>query len=285
MKNESKRNKELILLSAYLDNELPNAKRQSLEKRLLNEPDLRRKLDDFHKTKTVIGNLTRVKAPRNFTLTPEMVKIRQKRRAPWFSTLKLATSLAAILLVVLFSFEIIIQRGFLGGDQTALESGSQTESYKTLAEETPQPLIFWSEPGIGGGEEATTMEMAEDSNIAAEAPQVYPDRSPEESEINQDPVDEEMLEESPATDDLSPPSEEKVTGLEEESTTESDGDLILGLNPNSGGEIINQSEPATVTSRASQTMMDIFNWLQIGLAFFIFIGGVILWIFRRKQIF
>jgi len=285
MKNESKQNKELILLSAYLDNELPIVKRQSLEKRLLNEPELRRKLDDLHKTKMVIGNLTRVKAPRNFTLSEDMIKVRRKKQSPWFSTLKLATSLAAILLVVLFSFEIILQRGILAGDRGILETGSQTESFKTLEEGTPQPLILWSEPGIGGGEESPKMEMAEDSNLAAEAPQVESDRSPEESEINQGLIEEEMLEEPPVTDDLSPPSEEQITAMEEESKTESDGDLILGLNPDAGGEIISQSEPGTTTTRESQTVLDVLNTLQIGLALFIFIGGVILWIFRSKQIF
>ncbi len=92
MNNESKRPNEIKMLSAYLDNELSIARRQSLEKRLQNEPDLRRKLEDLRKTKMALGSLARVHAPRNFTLTPDMVKVRRKKQVPWFSTLKLATS-------------------------------------------------------------------------------------------------------------------------------------------------------------------------------------------------
>jgi len=276
MNNESKHHKELILLSAYLDNELPISKRQSLEKRLLNEPDLRRKLDDLRKTKMVLGNLARVQAPRNFTLTPDMVKVRQKRQIPWFSTLKLATSLAAILLVALFSFELIIQRGFLGGTQTAMDTGTQTESLKTLDDETPQPLIFWSEPGTGGGGVGASDDLPEESEKIT-APQIDPERSPEEPDIKEEPVEEELLEESPPADSDLPPAEE--------APAEPDRDLILGLNPEAGGEIINQSEPATSASRTSSIILDVFDWLQIALALFVFFGGVTLWILRSRQIF
>lgn len=275
MNNESKRHKELILLSAYLDNELSIAKRQSLEKRLQNEPDLRRKLDDLRKTKMALRSLARVHAPRNFTLTPDMVKVRQKRQVPWFSTLKLATSLAAILLVMLFSFEIILQRGFFSGAQTSMEDGAQTESLKTMDEETPPPLIFWSEPGQGGGG-GKAEDMPEDSEIVT-APQIDLERSPEEPDVKEEPAEEGILEESPVTESDLPPTEE--------APTEPDLDLILGLKPEAGGEIINQSEPTTTASGASRTILDICDWLQIALALFVLFGGITLWILRSKQIF
>jgi len=284
MNNESKHHKEIILLSAYLDNELSLAQQQALEKRLNNEPDLRRKLGDLRKTKMVLGSLSRVHAPRNFTLTPDMVTIRRKRPVPWFSSLKLATSLAAILLVVLFSFELIIQRGFLGGSRTAMETGSQTESRKALDEETPQPLIFWSDQsqGVGGGAD---IELDEDANFVEGAPQIDPERSPEELDIKEEPIGEEVPKESPETSELAPPPEEETTNLEEEIYTGEDQDLILGLNPESGGEIIDQSLPAEAPSRLSQTVLNVFNWLQIALGLFILLGGVTLWILRSKQIF
>lgn len=281
MNNESKRPNEIKMLSAYLDNELSIARRQSLEKRLQNEPDLRRKLEDLRKTKMALGSLARVHAPRNFTLTPDMVKVRRKKQVPWFSTLKLATSLAAVLLVALFSFELILQQGFLGVARTSMEDGAQTESLKTMDEETPPPLIFWSEPGIGGGGEAE--DMPEDSEIVT-APQVDPDRSPEESPVEEEPTGEEVPKDSPPVE-LAPPSEEEASDMQAQSTTPQDDNLILGLNPDSGGEIIEQSESAEAPSRASRVVLDLFNWLQIGLALFVLFSGITLWILRSKQIF
>jgi hypothetical protein len=284
MSKERQHIKDIKLLSVYLDHELSLAQQQALEKRLNNEPDLRRKLHELRKTKMVLGSLARVHAPRNFTLTPDMVTVRRKKQVAWFSTLKLATSLAAILLVVLFSFELIIQRGFLGGTRTTMETGAQTESLKSLDEETPEPLIFWSDPsqGVGGG---TTEELEEDTNVMAEPPQVDGDRSPEESDIKEEPIGEEVPEESLETNALAPSPEEETNNIEGDVYAAEDQDLILGLNPESGGEIIDQTIPSDASSRLSKTVLDVFDWLQIALGLFILFGGVTLWILRSKQIF
>ena len=51
----------------------------------------------------MIGFLPRLKAPRNFTLTPEMVTVR-KPRQPLFVTLRFATAVATFLLVASLRF-------------------------------------------------------------------------------------------------------------------------------------------------------------------------------------
>lgn len=61
------------LLSAYLDDELTTDERATLEARLQTDAALRRELDLLRQTVTLIRNMPTLQAPRNFTLTPEML--------------------------------------------------------------------------------------------------------------------------------------------------------------------------------------------------------------------
>ncbi len=59
-------------LSAYLDNQLPARERSRLEARLQLDNDLRAELDALRRTRSILRAAPLVRAPRNFTLTPEM---------------------------------------------------------------------------------------------------------------------------------------------------------------------------------------------------------------------
>lgn len=87
------------LLSAYLDDELSNEERIALEARLENEADLRRELELFRATISLVGSLPLLKAPRDFTLKAPPLAI-----APKVSILprlvSLASAAAAVLLFV-----------------------------------------------------------------------------------------------------------------------------------------------------------------------------------------
>ena len=65
---------ELELLSAYLDNMLNEVERSALEIRLAQNEALRTELEALRSTIALIKGLPTLKAPRNFTLTPAMVK-------------------------------------------------------------------------------------------------------------------------------------------------------------------------------------------------------------------
>ncbi len=64
---------EIELLSAYLDGALTDSERAALEARLNAEPALRRELESLRQTVALIKTLPTMKAPRNFTLTREMI--------------------------------------------------------------------------------------------------------------------------------------------------------------------------------------------------------------------
>jgi anti-sigma factor RsiW len=73
---------EFELLSAYLDNMLNEAERSALELRLADSAPLRAELEALRATIALINGLPTLKAPRNFILTPEMVKSKTEVGAP-----------------------------------------------------------------------------------------------------------------------------------------------------------------------------------------------------------
>jgi anti-sigma factor RsiW len=61
------------ILSAYLDRQLKPKEVASLEARLSANPDLSAALGELQRTRDALRSLPRMRAPRNFTLTPQMV--------------------------------------------------------------------------------------------------------------------------------------------------------------------------------------------------------------------
>src|SRR5512139_2880757 len=66
-------NRDIELLSAYLDGELKPSHSIKLEARLKTDPELASVLNDLRVTRTLLRKLPSRKAPRNFTLTRKMV--------------------------------------------------------------------------------------------------------------------------------------------------------------------------------------------------------------------
>jgi len=65
--------RDLELLSSYLDGQLKPSDSARLEARLSSDPDLRVVLNDLRAARGLLRRLPMRKAPRNFTLTPQMV--------------------------------------------------------------------------------------------------------------------------------------------------------------------------------------------------------------------
>jgi hypothetical protein len=91
--------REIEYLSAYLDQQLDKRHQAQLEERLRKDPELQAILRDLGQARLALKSLPRVRAPRNFTLKPEMVSIRRtpRRIYPAFGW---ASVLASILLVL-----------------------------------------------------------------------------------------------------------------------------------------------------------------------------------------
>ena len=133
------------ILSAYIDGQLSNGKRVQLEARLQINPDLRAALDDLTRTRAMLRSLPRVKAPRSFKLTPQMVGQPEPRRLyPFF---QLASALSSVLLVLVlltdflgFSFQNPLGR--MASQSPASDVGAEVLMENAppgiLAEEIPE---------------------------------------------------------------------------------------------------------------------------------------------------
>jgi anti-sigma factor RsiW len=111
-------------LSAYLDEQLPAKERARLETRLNQAPELRSALEDLRRTRAVLRSQPRVRAPRNFTLTPDMVglKARPVRRASAYPFFRLASALTGFLFLLVLVGDITglpARLGFGGATQPA----------------------------------------------------------------------------------------------------------------------------------------------------------------------
>ncbi len=88
------------LLSVYLDGQLAPKERDRLEARLREDAQLRSLLVELRRTRAILRSQPRLRAPRNFTLTPQMVG-KPARMAPrGYPALRLASVLAGLLFVL-----------------------------------------------------------------------------------------------------------------------------------------------------------------------------------------
>ncbi len=137
--------RDLELLSAYLDGELTDREKEKLEQRLARENALRAVLDDLHETVTLVSDLPRLKAPRSFTLDPAVYGRTVGRSVPWWqrlftleSALQLSGALGAAASILLIILAVLFtQEGSgklsMSAERPASES-SQVAMQPTLAE-------------------------------------------------------------------------------------------------------------------------------------------------------
>lgn len=94
-------------LSAYLDGKLNPRQRADLEKQLAADPQLHADLQALRRTRAVLRVAPRLRAPRNFTLTPQMVRARPQLPI-FYPYLRWSTALTGLLVfLVLFSNYLI----------------------------------------------------------------------------------------------------------------------------------------------------------------------------------
>lgn len=100
------------LLSAYIDGRLLGRARQEFEARLAREPELRARLEATRRVLGLVRSLPPVPAPRNFLLDPAKYgrPAHVRRAARWYPTLRLATTLATALLILVFAADLILSQ-------------------------------------------------------------------------------------------------------------------------------------------------------------------------------
>jgi hypothetical protein len=103
-------------LSAYLDGQLSSRTQARLEKELAESEELRTALEDLRRVRVLLRSQPRLRAPRNFTLSPQLAGISERRQparqlSPVFGWV---SALASVLLILVVAGELL-----MGGAQPA----------------------------------------------------------------------------------------------------------------------------------------------------------------------
>jgi len=131
--------RDIELLSSYLDGQLSSADAARLETRLRTDPEMRSVLQDLRGARSLLRQLPMRKAPRNFTLTPKMVGKNPPlpRSYPVF---KFSATLATILLFFTIGLNMLgpqlaAQRIAIGGG-----GGGAPDAYQSTLATEHRPL-------------------------------------------------------------------------------------------------------------------------------------------------
>lgn len=192
-------------LSAYLDDALTPREKEAFEAKLREDTILRASLEQQRLVKQNISQLPRVRAPRNFTLDPAAYGRPTPQTAfRLYPVLRAATVLAAILLISLFSLDIVTP----DADQVETEAEApialsnvarDEESANTAAEPAPAAEVEMVE------EQAGEAELAEEESFEEAEEPVEEAMEEEAAEA------EEAMEEEPAEEEaFVPPAEPSV---------------------------------------------------------------------------
>jgi len=262
---------EMQKLSAYLDGEMNPDQHRIFDAQLQKKPELQDQLKSLRRTKAVVGYLPRLAAPRCYTLTQDMVDERAKSKRSFLIPVRLATSLAAIFLLVLFSVEFIFTN--LRQFDTQGEAVMMAKSVVAV-EEAPSPLIIWSPSE--GGKGGTSFAMR-DNSVAVVAPAVAALDVGDEHEEN---IIKGGVVEPEPQNEAAPDSNAETEPWQFDDGVDLSM-LILGINLEEGGQIINQWPIHCDDAHMPQNWYNILRSLQILLGFIFVIGGITWWLLKN----
>lgn len=190
--------RDLELLSSYLDGQLKSdAERARLEARLSSDPSLRAVLDDLRAARGLLRRLPMRKAPRNFTLTPQMVgKNPPLPRA--YPAFRFVTALATLLLFFTVGLNFLVPQLASPGPAFGMGGGGAPEVFSAQAPATQAPAATEA-PALEAPAAtapsvllapplATTTMSAADTSRAAETPSEKNGVTGEAGVQNQAPV-------------------------------------------------------------------------------------------------
>jgi hypothetical protein len=154
-------------LNAYLDGELRGAARGQFEARLAAEPELRAELSQLRAVKQGVGQLPRLRAPRNYTLDPAVYGRPVPARSPaLYPALRLATVLTAFLLVIALGLELAPGTEVASDSAEAPVALFETTVAEEVAMEEAEESTAMTAPEEPAGQEA---DQAAERSAADEA--------------------------------------------------------------------------------------------------------------------
>ncbi len=159
-------------LSAFLDGELSPQENSRLKIRLSEEGDLQEALESLRRTRVILRNSPKIRAPHNFTLTRQMAGIPEKRKTGFiFPLLKLGTALASVLFIFALLGDFLIKQPLPIASYQQKEMAVSTEAPLMAAPELDMAAIPPTMTPAAASENAVVVEEAtEESNEFSNAP-------------------------------------------------------------------------------------------------------------------
>jgi anti-sigma factor RsiW len=118
-----KKFRDIELLSSYLDGQLSPSESARLESRLSSDPEFESAFSDLRAARGILRKLPSRKAPRNFTLTRQMVGLKPPLPRS-YSFFRFSTAFATILLTLTFAVNLLTPRlSYIGPLKTAWGGG------------------------------------------------------------------------------------------------------------------------------------------------------------------
>lgn len=177
--------RDLERLSAYLDGTLSAREVHRLEVRLRDDLVLRQELADLRETIRLVSSLPMVRSPRNFTLTPEMVGLKERPRA--YPVLQFATALATFIFFAVVGVDVLTSSSFLRAaapaviEQVAMEDALPEANALKAMEVPGEDFVVeeaesrYAEPEIVGIEEPPAFTGEAEHTFDRAAPTSAPD--------------------------------------------------------------------------------------------------------------
>ena len=267
--------KDWELISTYLDGQLSDKEKRRVQDLLVLRPELNDGLDELRRTRAVLRAAPRLRAPRNFTITPEMARSARPRfHCGWAPSFGLASAVATFLLVLSFFFRMAPVMSPMAAQAPGAIRSSAAST------ENP-PIIIWGgnpngtapQVGYGGGGPAGTGETApllqatnpagaqDNQNVPPPSIAAQPDETP---------TTQAQLTAPQFTEKVVPPTE----------SLDSSGP-ILGIAPaDEQGKVIVPTAAASQTSPSTALGVFDWRWVQAGLgivAILTALAGFVLW--------
>ena len=164
-------------LSAYLDGQLNPSDSARLESRINTDPELASALSDLRSARSILRKLPKRKAPRNFTLTRQMVGLKPPLPRT-FSFFRFSTAFATFLLMLTFAANLLIPRISFGAGAPMMAQeaygmgGGGCDPCLPEAAATEAPLAIEAAPAATEAPvatEAPALAPSADTNIAPTA--------------------------------------------------------------------------------------------------------------------
>jgi hypothetical protein len=161
--------KEYEKFSAYLDGQLSPDEIRQVEEQIKTHPDWRLAIEELSATRDLLRRAPRYRAPRNFTISPEVARqFARKSWLPSFVSFRLSSAVAALSVIAALALQLL--PGANLATRVAMAPAAESESTQLMAQPTSDSTMKAAESGPAAG--APALGEAADSAAQQEQPAV-----------------------------------------------------------------------------------------------------------------